>query len=175
LRALCCEPVIVKHSQSVSSANNDRNVSPSSRPEEMKALMEVRRKLEAKSGRARVLIVEDDFLIAWQIEEMLTAAGLQVVGIASTADQAVDLAGRERPALAVMDVRLPGGRDGVDAAGDLYRRFNVRSIFATANDDPNTRARAACYAPLGWLTKPYTMTSLLGAMAAAFADDRTLG
>jgi DNA-binding response OmpR family regulator len=136
----------------------------------MKALVEVLGKFESKSGRVRVLVVEDDFLIALQIEEMLTAAGLHVVGIASTADQAVKLTDRERPVLAVMDVRLAGERDGIDAAGELFRRFNVRSIFATANDDPNTRARAASHAPLGWLTKPYTMTSLLVVMAAAIAD-----
>jgi two-component system, response regulator PdtaR len=136
----------------------------------MKSLVEVVGKFEAKSGRARVLVVEDDFLIALQIEEMLTAAGLQIVGIAPTAAQAIELAERERPALAVMDVRLAGERDGIDAAGELFRRFNVRSIFATANDDTNTRVRAAAYAPLGWLTKPYTMTSLLAAMAAALAE-----
>jgi len=136
----------------------------------MKPLVEVLRKFEVKSGRARVLIVEDNFLIALQIEEMLTGAGMRVVGIASSADQAIELAARERPALAVMDVRLAGERDGIDAAGELFQRFNVRSIFATANDDPNTRARAASYAPLGWLTKPYTMTSLLIAMAAALTD-----
>jgi two-component system, response regulator PdtaR len=160
----------VTHSQSVSSANDDRHLSPSSRSEEIKALVEVLRKFEARSGRARVLVVEDDFLIALQIEEVLTAGGLQVVGTASTADEAVQLAARERPALAVMDVRLAGGQDGIDAAAELFRRFNVRSIFATANDDPKTRARAVPYAPLGWLTKPYTMTTLLVAMAAAFAD-----
>jgi len=136
----------------------------------MKSLVEVLRKFELKSGRARVLIVEDDFLIALQIEDMLTAAEMQVVGIASTADQAIVLAAHGRPALAVMDVRLAGDRDGIDVAGELFRRFNIRSIFATATDDPNTRARAVSYAPLGWLTKPYTMTSLLVAMTAAITD-----
>ena len=127
------------------------------------------RSFEGKSGPTRVLIAEDDFLVAMQMEETLSAAGLLVVGVAVTADEAIDLARREHPILVVMDVRLGGKRDGIDAARELLQQFNVRCLFATANDDPFTRERAEAYAPLGWLTKPYTMASLLAAVAAALA------
>ena len=96
-----------------------------------------------------------------QIEEALLSAGLQVVGTATTADEALDFAGQERPALVVMDVRLAGGSDGISAARELFQRFNIRCIFATANDDLHIRHGAEPYAPLGWLTKPYTMESLV--------------
>ncbi|WP_245286748.1 response regulator [Bradyrhizobium sp. ARR65] len=114
-----------------------------------------------------VLIVEDDFLIGMQSETALTDAGFHVIGIASTAEEAVAIAREERPRLAVMDIRLAGRRDGVDAAGELFRELGVRCIFATAHDDEDTRARAERFAPLGWLAKPYTMASLVALVRRA--------
>jgi DNA-binding NarL/FixJ family response regulator len=125
---------------------------------------------ERKLGRARVLIAEDDFLIAMQTQEALSAAGLEVVGVAVTAEEVLDLARQERPALVVMDIRLAGRRDGIEAARELFRQFNVRCIFATANDDLHTRERAEYFAPFGWLTKPYTMASLLTSVADALDE-----
>lgn len=125
---------------------------------------------EGKLGRARVIIAEDDFLIATQTEEALSAAGLEVVGIAMTAEEVFDLARHERPTLVVMDIRLAGRRDGIDAARELFQQFNIRCIFATANDDLDTRERAEPFAPLGWLTKPYTMASILASVAGALIE-----
>jgi DNA-binding NarL/FixJ family response regulator len=116
---------------------------------------------ECRQNPTRILIVEDDFLIAMQTEDALTDAGFKVVGIAATAEEAIALAREQRPVLVVMDIRLAGKRDGIDAAKDLFTELNIRCIFATAHDDPHTRQRAAPYAPLGWLAKPYTMASLV--------------
>lgn len=115
----------------------------------------------------RILVVEDDFLIAMQTEAALAAAGFHVIGTAATAEHALELAERERPALAVMDIRLASKRDGIDAARELYHDLNIRCIFATAHDDEQTRKRAAPYAPLGWLAKPYTSASLIAMVAGA--------
>jgi two-component system, response regulator PdtaR len=116
-----------------------------------------------------VLIVEDDFLIAMQTENALTEAGFRVIGIATTAEEAVELAREQRPSIAVMDIRLAGRRDGIDAAEDLFRDFGVRCIFATAHDDHSTRQRAEPFAPLGWLAKPYTMMSLVALVREALS------
>lgn len=124
---------------------------------------------EQKQGPARVLVVEDDFLIAMQTEVALTAAGFEVVGPATTAEEAVALAQEAHPVLAVMDIRLASNRDGIDAARQLYQDLAIRCIFATAHDDEHTRGRAEPYAPLGWLPKPYTMTSLVTLVAEALA------
>jgi DNA-binding NarL/FixJ family response regulator len=115
----------------------------------------------------RVLVVEDDFLIAMQTEGALSEAGFEVVGTAATAEEAIRLAGEKRPTLAVMDIRLAGERDGIDAAGQLFSEFNIRCIFATAHDDARTRERAKPFAPLGWLPKPYTAGSLVALVAEA--------
>jgi DNA-binding NarL/FixJ family response regulator len=113
------------------------------------------------TSAARVLIVEDDFLIAMQSEEALVSAGFEVTGPATTADEAVSMAINDRPALVVMDIRLAGKRDGIDAAREIFEVLGIRCIFATAHDDAETRQRAAHYAPYGWLSKPYTMASLV--------------
>ena len=115
-----------------------------------------------EDGKDRIiLIAEDDFLIAMQAEIALMDAGFTVSGIATTAEEALALAKQHQPALVVMDVRLAGQRDGIEAARDLFRELGVRCVFATAHDDVQTRARAEPFAPLGWLAKPYTMPSLV--------------
>jgi two-component system, response regulator PdtaR len=141
----------------------DRNPPPSA---------EEARRMEDTKGPPRVLVVEDDFLIAMQTEIALAAAGFEVVGPATTAEEAVALAGEAQPALAVMDIRLASTRDGIDAARQLYQDFSIRCIFATAHDDAHTRGRAEPYAPLGWLPKPYTMASLVAVVAEAVAELR---
>jgi DNA-binding NarL/FixJ family response regulator len=115
-----------------------------------------------KPGPTRILVVEDDFLIALQTE-----AGFHVVGTATTAEESIALAREQRPALAVMDIRIASERDGIDAAGELFRELGIRCIFATAHDDRHTRERAEPYAPLGWLAKPYTMRSLVARVMEA--------
>jgi DNA-binding NarL/FixJ family response regulator len=124
---------------------------------------------EGAQGPTRILIVEDDFLIAMQTEAALTEAGFHVVGTATTAEEAMALARQERPLLAVMDIRLASARDGIDAAKELFSDLNIRCIFATAHDDPHIRRRAEPCAPLGWLAKPYTMASLVALVMEARA------
>jgi DNA-binding NarL/FixJ family response regulator len=118
----------------------------------------------------RILVVEDEYLVASEIEAELVAAGFEVPGLARTADEAVRLALSLRPTLVIMDIRLAGRRDGIDAALEIFRSSGIRSIFATAYGDPRTRARAEAAFPLGWLTKPYTALSLLAAVRQALYE-----
>src|SRR4051795_12889414 len=97
---------------------------------------------------------EDDYLVAIGLEHNLQEAGFEVVGIAGTAEEAVGLAAELKPHLAIMDVRLAGRRDGVDAAIELHATYGIPSLFATAQGDPATRARAEAAQPAGWLMKP---------------------
>ena len=117
-----------------------------------------------------VLLVEDDFLVGMEMETGLEDAGYDVAGIAATAEEAVELAARRRPALAVMDIRLAGDRDGIDAALEIYRTLGIRSIFASAHGDSQTRARAAAARPLGWVAKPYRVETLLKAVEEALGE-----
>jgi CheY-like chemotaxis protein len=120
----------------------------------------------ALEGRSlRVLIVEDEFFISLDTKSLLQSLGHAVVGIAVSADDAVRCAERERPDVVLMDIRLVGARDGIDAADEIYRRFGIASIFITANTDPRTRTRAAAVAPLGFLEKPLTEQRLQAGLA----------
>ena len=116
---------------------------------------------------ARILVVEDDFLVAMQIEAALAEAGFAVAGTAASAEEAVALAGSHNPTLIVMDIRLAGTRDGVDAALEIHRALGLRCIFASAHTDSEMRRRAAPAEPLGWLQKPYSMFSLVEAIRSA--------
>lgn len=118
----------------------------------------------------RILVVEDDFLVAAQIEEALSDAGFDVAGIAATADEAVALAQAQRPALVVMDVRLAGERDGIHAATEIFQKLGIRCIFATALYDRYLLERAKPAMPLGWLQKPYSMASLVNAVCHALKE-----
>ena len=78
----------------------------------------------------------------------------------SLADQAVAIAERERPDVVLMDIRLLGSRDGIDAAEEINHRLGIGSIFVTANTDPQTRRRAEAVRPIGFLEKPLTQDRL---------------
>src|SRR4051794_10692724 len=75
---------------------------------------------EAANDAPLILIVEDDYVVAIELEAGLSEAGFEVVGSANTAEQAVRLAISERPTLALMDIRLAGRRDGIEAALDMF-------------------------------------------------------
>jgi DNA-binding NarL/FixJ family response regulator len=109
----------------------------------------------------RIMIVEEDFFIATSAEDGLIDHGFSVVGIATTAEEAVALAKAQKPDLALMDIRLGPGRDGVDAAIEIYAATGIRSIFVTAHTDSATIARAAPAEPIGWVDKPYQMSHLV--------------
>lgn len=108
-----------------------------------------------------ILIVEDDFLIAFDLEAALQDAGFKVVGIAVSADEALALAARYSPAVVIMDIRLVGSRDGIDAALELYSRHRLRCVFASAHTDEETRKRAEPARPLGWIEKPYNVGTVV--------------
>jgi two-component system, response regulator PdtaR len=128
------------------------------------------------AGRpARILIIEDDLLIATQIETTLTEAGFDIVGLAPTGKEAIELAAKDPPDLAVVDIRLAGDRNGVDTALQLFRSHGIRCIFASAYSDDEARQRAAPAAPFGWLQKPYTMASLTDMVRKAADEVRAKG
>ena len=120
--------------------------------------------------RPRVLLVEDEILVAMGVEALLAASGVEVVGVASSAEEAVRLAESEHPDLALMDIRLKGKRDGVDAALEMRRKTGIRCIFLTAYTGAATRARATPAEPLGWVSKPCATESLVPMVKAAVAE-----
>jgi DNA-binding NarL/FixJ family response regulator len=116
-----------------------------------------------------VLIVEDEWLVATQLEAYLRAGGYEVVGTAADAADGLALAAAERPELMVMDIRLAGPVDGIDLAKEIRARLDIPSLFVSGNLDATTIARAAAAGPAGYLHKPFSQTELLNAVRAAFS------
>lgn len=123
----------------------------------------------------RVLIVEDEMLLALDLEDMLVDAGHAVVGQASDMHQALALAERLEGGIdvAIMDVNLARGTNGVETAAGLRQRWNVPSLFVSGNLDERTRERAMEWQPVGFVGKPYSereVLSSLGRMPAALSS-----
>lgn len=110
--------------------------------------------------RKRILVVEDEALLALDTAEMLRAMGCVVVGIAATADDAVVQAGRLRPDVVLMDIRLKGGKDGIEAAAEIRAFHGCPLIFVTAQSDEAILSRARAANPAGFLFKPFAESDL---------------
>jgi len=120
-------------------------------------------KRERRPERLRVLVVEDETLIALHLESLLEELGHTVVGIAARVDQALELAGREAVDLAILDVNLDGQQSYPVA--DALAAHHVPFMFATGYDA--TRLQAP-YGDNLVLTKPYTSRDLQEAIAGIF-------
>jgi DNA-binding NarL/FixJ family response regulator len=121
----------------------------------------------------RVLIVEDEILIALDLHRELTAAGFEVVCVAASAEEAVSIAQRERPDAVLMDIRLRGARDGVDAALEIWQRFKICSVFASGNIDDAMKQRAAPAQPLGFVSKPFIASQIVALLRSDRAVPRS--
>jgi len=119
----------------------------------------------------RVMIVEDEMLLALDLEDMLMDAGHIVVGQASDMDQAISLAERVegKVDIAIMDVNLARGSNGVDTAAALRQRWNIPSLFVSGNLDERTRELASQWQPIGFVGKPYSEREVLAAISAVSA------
>lgn len=153
-----------------------RGASPAGAPPAARSGADGRTGTAPSPSRGRILIVEDEYFVALDTEDALTSAGFTVVGVAATAEEAVGMTAAEAPDIVLMDIRLAGPRDGIDAAAEILGRFGIRSLFATAHSDAATRARGdSAAAPLGWLTKPYSQGEVTAAVAEAIARARRGG
>lgn len=103
----------------------------------------------------RILIVEDEGIIAFHIKKLLDGYGYDVVGIAVTADEAIKKSESEVPDLILMDITLKSEKDGVYAADIIKQNFNIPIIFLTANTDERTLQKAKLVEPYGFINKPF--------------------
>lgn len=101
-----------------------------------------------------VLVVDDEVLIAHHWCGLLEDMELEVCGMAHTADEAIALALEHRPMLVLMDVRLRGTKDGVDAALAIYKSVGSSVVYITGSKEPATLARIKLHHPSPVLFKP---------------------
>ena len=108
----------------------------------------------------RILIVEDTTIAATFLARELATLEVQVVGLARTDKEALELTAKYTPDLILMDIHLAGGASGIDAARQINRRFGVPVIYTTSYADDETLALALNTSPYGYLIKPFNIKTL---------------
>lgn len=118
---------------------------------------------------ARVLIVEDEALIALHLEQLVMEAGHRVIGIAFDPEEARAILHKERPDFAFVDMRLRGGTSGLEVAKHLREEFNVPSILVSGNLDSSHIDAVAGLDPVAMVGKPFMPATIAGAIDMAIA------
>jgi two-component system cell cycle sensor histidine kinase/response regulator CckA len=103
-----------------------------------------------------VLVVEDEVLIADDIQRTLVRLGYQVPSTVLSGESAIQATGELQPSLVLMDIKLRGRMDGIEAAAAIRERFDVPVVYLTSHSDEPTLARAMGTHPHGYLLKPFT-------------------
>lgn len=116
--------------------------------------------MTATARRGRILVVEDERVVASDIQATLTDLGFEVTGIVGTGEDALARAEADPPDLVLMDIRLGGELDGIEVARELNDRWGIRVIYLTAHSDENVVQRAKLTHPLGFLVKPFDERTL---------------
>ncbi|WP_052418665.1 response regulator [Methanolacinia paynteri] len=103
---------------------------------------------------SKVLIVEDEVIVAMSIERTLSSFGYDVVGLSTSPEDAIRIAGELKPDLVLMDINLDGEIDGIDAAVKIAQTSDIPVIYLTSYTNEETMRRAIGTNPYGYLTKP---------------------
>jgi len=122
---------------------------------------------DADTAPKRILIVEDEALVALYTRELLEDAGYEVVGIAPTGLAALSMASVAPPYLALVDIRIPGGMDGIATAAQLRAQHGTGIIFVSGTLDAATLERTRPLEPHACLQKPVRPENLLATVARA--------
>jgi signal transduction histidine kinase len=117
--------------------------------------------------KLKVLVVEDELLVARDIEQQLIELGYQPVGIATRGEQAIELAGTLSPDLVLMDIQLAGSMDGIAAAQIIRTELALPVVFLTAFAADDVLERAKLTEPFGYILKPFSERELRTVMAMA--------
>ncbi len=123
--------------------------------------------LEQSFPNARVLVVEDEGIVACDIQARLESFHYEVPGIACSGEEALQLSAALSPDLVLMDIKLPGQLNGVEAAERLRRELGIPVVFLTANSEQEMVAKAKLTEPLAYVLKPYNERELKIAIEVA--------
>jgi YesN/AraC family two-component response regulator len=111
-------------------------------------------------SRYKILIVEDEFLIALDLKQNLKRLSFDVCGTATEGKEAVEMVKSTDPDVILMDINLMGNMDGIDAAKQIVEFSSALIIFTTGYQDPNLRKRAAEIKPAAYLIKPISIQEI---------------
>jgi CheY-like chemotaxis protein len=122
---------------------------------------------ESSRSAPKILVVEDENVVALDIQRDLIGFGYEVSAVAASGEEAIEKAATLHPDLVLMDIRLRGEMDGVEAVDEIRTRFNIPSIYLTAYADAGTIDRARLTGAFGYLIKPFEERELHAAVEVA--------
>ena len=109
---------------------------------------------------AKILVVEDEGVVALDIQRRLQSLDYEVTGMVASGEEALEKVTEEPPDLVLMDIMLEGGMDGVEVADMICQRFHIPVVFLTAHSDESSLQRAKMVGPFGYLIKPFKTEEL---------------
>jgi PAS domain S-box-containing protein len=109
---------------------------------------------------AQILVVEDEIIVAKSIQKRLENLGYSVPAVVASGEEAVEIAAEAQPDLVLMDIRLKGDMDGIEAAGHIQTSHDIPIVYLTAYADEETLERAKVTDPSGYLLKPFELNEL---------------
>ncbi|NYT05626.1 MAG: response regulator [Methanomicrobiales archaeon] len=118
-------------------------------------------------AKRRILVVEDEQIVAMELKATLEKLGYEVAGSANNGPDAIDRAGSLSPDVVLMDIRLKGPMDGIEAAAAIAERFDLPVVYLTAHSDFDTLGRALETQPYGYLIKPFNDRTLYSTIEMA--------
>jgi len=124
-------------------------------------------RLDSNPRRPSVLIVEDEILIADELSERVSRLGFSVIAAVDSAEEGIEIAVSERPDLVLMDIRLRGEKDGVEAAQEIRQQVDVPIVYLTAYSDRLTVERAKKTDHDGFILKPFHKRELQSTIEVA--------
>jgi len=123
--------------------------------------------MDNTTPKAKILIVEDDDVLARVITWRLGNLGYLVCGRAATGSEAIELVVKEKPDLVLMDINLAGNIDGIETTNMIKKGFNIPVVYLTSQFDGPTLERAKATNPNGFILKPFGDTDLKVAIELA--------
>lgn len=128
--------------------------------------------MTANGNRPKILVVEDEQVVALDLEQSLTGLGYEVVAVTHSGQSALQHAEQWGPDLVLMDIQLEGTLDGIAAAQKIRERWQIPVVFVTANTNEETLARAKAAGPYGYLLKPFRPKELNATILVALQQHR---
>src|SRR4029077_21129349 len=125
-----------------------------------------------ESCERKIVIVEDEGIIAADLQGRLERAGYQVPGVAASGGEALEVIRAQSPDLVLMDIRLAGELDGIQVAEKVRNEFDIPVVYLTAYEDRETLQRASQTQAFGYIKKPIASASLQGSIELAISKHR---
>jgi signal transduction histidine kinase len=126
-------------------------------------------------AKPKILIVEDDVVIAYLIKGILEMSGFEITDIINNGEDAIINAAANRPDMILMDIKLQGNKDGIETAQQIYEEHSIPFIYITGDEDDTTIKRAIATASYGYIIKPFKVKTIYAAIEMALSKHRLEG